>query len=1044
MQKSVRRLKSLILATTLILLFQPGQNTLLNPAPAQASLEQTLEAYPDDTLALVSVSLDPQHWSYLISRLTAGEGEPNQGQQLPGEFNQFIEFMQKDLQFDPLRDGLLNLGSHLTMAYRPYGGSNGHLLFSLNLRSPENVQKLLKRLKAKMAGQEDSRGFKAENFGGKEMYSLELANPESPADDMLGFNQLSLAVSGPNLIGTLGPGPDLLKRMLYMQAVLPATSRFKLNQQALFAPVRDSLKDKALWFYLDTKGAVKAANLTQENAMAEQNLEAASFFAFADQVSNLTGGMGVGFDIDREGLKLKSFVGPDRPNLTPRQQEYLAAVQQQPQHGLDGLLAAKPGEPLLMSAGQHLDVLLSKPMPVDVPLEAKALLPDTEWVRKLTRTLLNVDYQTEFLPVIDGRYGFGIFEPAQAQGLPQLVLYLGLKDGQEATFDQLMQKKFRIRPETLDTLFQAPAEPPTVRANLHTLSIVVETFGADWGGVYPANLAHLQKEAQVAGREYWKDLTNPVSGESSPEQSLGDYSSFKPEPAFAGRVFYQPAGQQIVNESGTFYSAYELYGYDPAGLLYRIKGAWNQEGMLQTVREDLPKVGIKAPLDPDQLPDTATTIIPRELESWQDTPIYTLPVMDPVRGLVKEMLGQDQKPAGIKGNMYKLHIMAQTFGVDWGGMYPANLARLEKEAQAVGREYWQEIGNLVTGESGVGQAIADYSSFRADAAMAGRVFYQPTGEPLTYEGDTFYTSYLIYGYDADGTLYSIDQDSDYATVRQDLPKVASPAASEAEPSRPEELLDGIQPVFARKGNVWMLALHPDTLKAALGGGKPAKIEHWMKLTGSEDARALFFWDLQSTTAVIKRLLPQDALDSEEAQTLSRALEPWHSIFAASRQLSTGTEGHLAVNADLDKVDFSQIGSAFAGVVENFQGAERRAKISSVKANMHMLQTTVETYAVDFGGIYPASVAEMVKEAKAREYWKEFANPFTGDFSAFTDLDQVLIDFENYQPGKEMAGKLLYQPIKAESGAITSYKIFGVDQAGNLIQDKGQDFYLTNL
>ncbi|MEZ0375180.1 MAG: hypothetical protein ACAI44_39200, partial [Candidatus Sericytochromatia bacterium] len=305
---------------------------------------------------------------------------------------------------------------------------------------------------------------------------------------------------------------------------------------------------------------------------------------------------------------------------------------------------------------------------------------------------------------------------------------------------------------------------------------------------------------------------------------------------------------------------------------------------------------------------------------------------------------------------------------------------------------------------------------------------------------TFYSNYLIYGYDADGTLYSLNQDGDFATVRQDLPKFAKPAASaEPEARGPEAMLDDIQPVFARKGDVWMLALHPDTLKAALAGGKSAKIEHWVQRTGSEDASGLFFFDLQSTTSLIKRLLPPEALDNAEVQEVVKAFEPWQSLFAASRQLSTGTEGQMAIKVDLDALEFNQIGRTLAVSLSNFEGAQARARISSVKANMHTTQTIAETYAVDYGGIYPATVAEMVKEAEKHDYWKAFTNPFNQE----SGLGLALIDYQDYKPGAEMAGKVLYQPVANEDGQITSYKIYGVDQAGQLILDQDQTYYLTN-
>lgn len=40
-----------------------------------------------------------------------------------------------------------------------------------------------------------------------------------------------------------------------------------------------------------------------------------------------------------------------------------------------------------------------------------------------------------------------------------------------------------------------------------------------------------------------------------------------------------------------------------------------------------------------------------------------------------------------------------------------------------------------------------------------------------------------------------------------------------------------------------------------------------------------------------------------------------------------------------------------------------------------------------------------------------------------------------------AGMVIYQPILPEP--VTVYKVWGCDEKGNLIKDKGQDFFLTN-
>lgn len=61
-----------------------------------------------------------------------------------------------------------------------------------------------------------------------------------------------------------------------------------------------------------------------------------------------------------------------------------------------------------------------------------------------------------------------------------------------------------------------------------------------------------------------------------------------------------------------------------------------------------------------------------------------------------------------------------------------------------------------------------------------------------------------------------------------------------------------------------------------------------------------------------------------------------------------------------------------------EGSKDRAKLASVKVNMNIFQTMLETYSVDSNGNYPKNVEELEKIANKGEYkyWKDLKNPFT--------------------------------------------------------------------
>ncbi len=125
-----------------------------------------------------------------------------------------------------------------------------------------------------------------------------------------------------------------------------------------------------------------------------------------------------------------------------------------------------------------------------------------------------------------------------------------------------------------------------------------------------------------------------------------------------------------------------------------------------------------------------------------------------------------------------------------------------------------------------------------------------------------------------------------------------------------------------------------------------------------------------------------------------------------------------------------IGILVAIALPNFIGAQDRAKVASVKANMHTFQTALETYAVDWGGQYPDTVANAESQARQDGYWKEFTNP--------VDKAQAsLID-----DGSATDGAVAYDFVNA-----TRYYIYGFGKeptaADDYIKDKGQNFVLGN-
>jgi len=158
-----------------------------------------------------------------------------------------------------------------------------------------------------------------------------------------------------------------------------------------------------------------------------------------------------------------------------------------------------------------------------------------------------------------------------------------------------------------------------------------------------------------------------------------------------------------------------------------------------------------------------------------------------------------------------------------------------------------------------------------------------------------------------------------------------------------------------------------------------------------------------------------------------------------------------------------IGILVAIALPNFISAQDRAKLSSVKANMHTVQTAVETYGVDWGGVYPASLGdgsgtdeELVREAQSKNYWKGFKNPFDGSEGGdksykIEELSVEMYDANDGNPNCATAtvsnslnsGLVGYEGVQVGTGNTKYYIYGGAKENNKCVDDKGKAFFLTN-
>ncbi|PIW19150.1 hypothetical protein COW36_01690 [bacterium (Candidatus Blackallbacteria) CG17_big_fil_post_rev_8_21_14_2_50_48_46] len=147
---------------------------------------------------------------------------------------------------------------------------------------------------------------------------------------------------------------------------------------------------------------------------------------------------------------------------------------------------------------------------------------------------------------------------------------------------------------------------------------------------------------------------------------------------------------------------------------------------------------------------------------------------------------------------------------------------------------------------------------------------------------------------------------------------------------------------------------------------------------------------------------------------------------------------------------------------NLIGADCRSPISTVKANMHTVQTMLETYGVDWGGTYPLHFSLLKQEAQTvrNPYWKAFVNPFNmqGFTRAYQDFDAEIglprkpkpisflgvayfypaLNAPRYQPGS-----VLLSASNCAGNSCLQYFIYGTDAEGYILEDRQVPFVLSN-
>ncbi len=460
MSQARRRISLIVTAITLnsSLISMPAlahNGQMSHVSPPKDKLTTHLDPFRDDTSALLNINLDIKTWSEALDAIlseaqanvtvektetTEGESEAEaetvektSGNDFMAMFNEANNELKKEAGIDLFWDVLLNLGTHMSMGYRPYPGRAGDLLFNLNLKSGHKAADVLSKLFKQVQKSDIEMPMQRYAFGPSTIYSIELDAKEE------NYPRIYVSVTGDQMIATAGPDDHQLKTMLYLNQVHDAKSKFKLNNMPVFKPVRQALQEQPIWFYTDLQSLVKLGKEFIGDEISENEM------AIVEALVPMYRGIGAGFKLGKESIQVKTFLAPDQAQLSDYQKTYYQALL------ADSQVRAKlvdqiPGKATLIMGGTNLLTSLRYPFPV-----SERLLENSEFFKDFKKEnyelavqkAFNLSMQSDILPYLDGQYGLGVVE-IEGQKEPQTVMVMGLNPDKSADFEQKMSQSFQV------------------------------------------------------------------------------------------------------------------------------------------------------------------------------------------------------------------------------------------------------------------------------------------------------------------------------------------------------------------------------------------------------------------------------------------------------------------------------------------------------------------------------------------------------------------------------------------------------------------------
>ena len=119
---------------------------------------------------------------------------------------------------------------------------------------------------------------------------------------------------------------------------------------------------------------------------------------------------------------------------------------------------------------------------------------------------------------------------------------------------------------------------------------------------------------------------------------------------------------------------------------------------------------------------------------------------------------------------------------------------------------------------------------------------------------------------------------------------------------------------------------------------------------------------------------------------------------------------------------------------SYQGVINRSRQASVKTNMHSMHNVVELYAVDYSGIYPSSVENMLNDPEIgkQRVLTDLINPITG-------IAGLHHTYDNETIATKQPGMVTYDL----SGDKLAYWLYGYDIYTQKLEERGRTYIVSS-